>query len=68
MDEPEVPDDLWDPMPPLTYCKCAETWVHVDDTAAALFDESVRAQWSVSVRLQCPVCGCWTGSVPPAEK
>lgn len=68
MDEPEVPDDLWEPMPQVTYCQCAQTWVDVESPAQKTFEKAFAPGWSVSVRLQCPVCGHWTGPVPPAEK
>ena len=60
---PEVPDNLSDPMPPVTYCKCAQTWVQMDDTAPAK-----NGYVQVSLRMKCPVCGYWTDAVPLGEK
>lgn len=59
--EPEVPDNLYEPMPPVTYCKCAETWVSMDDVQKP-------ASVQVSMRVKCPVCGYWTDAVPISQK
>lgn len=56
----EFPDNIWEPMPPVTYCKCAESWVSLEA------DQTPYVQ--VSLRVKCPVCGYWTDAVPISEK
>jgi hypothetical protein len=57
--EPEVPDNIFDPMPPETYCKCGATWV---GQPLNTFGPAV-----VNLRIKCQVCGEWTDAVPPAK-
>lgn len=56
---PEFPDDLWQRMPPETYCRCGATW-----TGKVTEPDGV----TVSVRIMCNVCGFWTGPVPTSNE
>jgi hypothetical protein len=47
-------------MPPVTYCKCAESWVSMETVQPAYVQ--------VSLRIKCPVCGYWTDAVPVSGK
>lgn len=57
--EPEVPGNLWDDMPPETYCKCGGTWVG---------EATKPAGFRISVRMKCPACGFWTDAVPTSTE
>ncbi len=51
----EIPDDIFEPMPPETYCKCGTIWVGLPKTSPGV---------SATLRIKCQACGFWTGPVP----